>query len=175
MALKNVKINGVTYEAGEINVPLADDQNQKAKFLETSDGNLNAAKMAKGISGYSGGELVQGTADVNGTINKTLDASNTSYTVPAGFVDGGQVSIVPETKTVTPSKSAQDITPTAGKVLSKVSVAKIPDTYQDVSSVNATAADVKSGKKIVSTNGTVVTGTHTDPSISLTNGVLSIS
>ena len=175
MALKKVTIHEVTYETDEINIPLADNPSEMAKFMETSDGNLEAAKMAKGTSGYSGGKLVTGTADVNGSINATLDASNPSVSVPSGFSSGGEVNITLETKAVTPSKSAQDVTPTAGKVLSKVSVAKIPDSFQDVSGVDATAADVKKGKKIVGPDGTPITGTHTDPTFSLANGVLTIA
>lgn len=175
MSLKKVTINGVTYETNEINIPLADNPSEKAKFMETSDGNLEAAKMAKGTGGYSGGVKVIGTAEANGEINGTLDAANPSYSVPAGFNDGGEIKIILETKTATPTKTAQEITPTSGKVLSKVTVAKIPDAFQDVSSVNATATDVKSGKTIVSADGTKVMGTHTDPTFALANGVLSIA
>lgn len=174
MALKKVLINGTTYETDEINIPLADNTSTKAKFMETSDGNLEASKMAKGTQGYSNGVMVTGTAEtVNADV--TLDSANTSYTAPDGFVGNCKVKIVTEEKTATPTKSAQTITPTSGKVLSKVSVAKIPDTYQDVSSVNAVAADVKNGKTIVTANGTKVTGTHTDPTFTLTDGVLSIA
>ena len=73
---------------------------------------------------------VTGTMPDNGTINKTLDTSTVSYTIPKGNHSGtGKVSITPETKTATPTKSTQDITPTAGKVLSKVTVDAIPDSY----------------------------------------------
>ena len=73
---------------------------------------------------------VTGTMPDNGTINKTLDTSTVSYTIPKGNHSGtGKVSITPETKTVTPTKSTQNITPTAGKVLSKVTVNAIPDSY----------------------------------------------
>lgn len=175
MALKKVTINGVTYETNEINVPLTDNPSEKAKFMETSDGNLVASKMAKGTGGYSGGVKVNGTAEDNGAVNATLDISNPSFSVPAGFTEGGTVNIVTETKTVTPNKSSQDVTPTNGNVLSKVTVNKIPDAYQDVSSVDAVAADVKKGKKIVAADGTSITGTHTDPTFSLANGILSIA
>lgn len=174
MALKKVTINSVTYETNEINVPLADDTSTMAKFIETSDGTLEAAKMVKGTVGYSGGKSVTGTAENNGTISETLDVNNTEATIPVGFTDGGTVNIVPETKSVTPTKTAQSIAPTSGKVLSKVTVDKIPDAYQDVTSVTATATDVVSGKTIVAADGTRVTGTHTDPTFTLANGVLSI-
>lgn len=175
MALKKVTINGVTYETNEINIPLADNPNEKAKFMETSDGNLSASKMAKGTSGYADGVKVSGTAEDNGAVNATLDTSNTTFAVPSGFTNGGEVKIVVETKAVTPTKSAQKVTATSGKVLSEVTVNKIPDAYHDVTDVNATAADVTKGKIIVGADGEKVTGTHTDPTFSLANGVLSIA
>ena len=109
----------------------------------------------------SDGETVAGTMPNNGAVSKVLDATtnNQSYTIPVGYHNGkGAVSISLEEKSATPTKSAQTITPTTGKVLSKVSVAAIPDAYQDVSSVDAVAADVLDGKKIVISDGTVVTG-----------------
>lgn len=109
----------------------------------------------------SNNEVVTGTMADNGAVTKTLDASsnNQIYTIPAGKHDGaGKVSIVLETKSTTPTKSSQTITPSSGKVLSKVTVAAIPSAYQDVSTVNAVAADVLDGKKIVAADGTNVTG-----------------
>nr|DAU37828.1 MAG TPA: hypothetical protein [Caudoviricetes sp.] len=86
------------------------------------------------------GTVTTGTMANNGTISKTLDATTTSYTVPAGYHSGsGKVSITTETKEVTPTESAQDVTPTAGKVLSKVSVARIPTKYADATGMTATA------------------------------------
>jgi hypothetical protein len=174
MALKKVTINSVTYETNEINIPLADNPSVKAKFMETSDGNLVAAKIAKGTSGYSGGVKVSGTAEEIGTIAETLDTNNPSYVVPSGFVEGGEVKIITETKTATPTKSAQKISATSGKVLSEVTVNKIPDEFQDVTDVTATATDVANGKVIVGADGSKITGTHTDPMFALANGVLSI-
>lgn len=69
------------------------------------------------------GEKLTGTMPDNGAINETLDTEKTSVDVPAGFHNGsGKVSVVLEEKTVTPSDTAQEITPTAGKVLGKVTV-----------------------------------------------------
>lgn len=104
---------------------------------------------------------VTGTMTNNGAVTRTLDATadNQSYTIPAGYHNGsGAVSIVLENKTATPTKSSQDITPTTGKVLGKVTVGPIPSTYQDVSNVDAVAADVLSGKIIVAADGTEITG-----------------
>ena len=105
--------------------------------------------------------VISNIAD-NGAVSQVLDATTgkQSYTVPAGYHNGsGAVSIVLEEKNATPTKSAQDITPTAGKVLSKVTVAKIPDAYQDVSGVTAVAGDVLKGKKFVDSTGAEITGT----------------
>lgn len=103
-----------------------------------------------------------GTMPDNGAVAKVLDAStgNQEYTVPAGKHSGkGTVAIVLETKTATPATSAQDITPTAGKVLSKVTVTAIPAKYKDVSGVTATAANVLAGNKFVTADGTLTAGT----------------
>lgn len=105
------------------------------------------------------GVVTTGTMLNNGAVNKTLTTSDASYTVPVGYHSGaGTVKIVPEDKTATPTKSAQDIVATSGKVLNKVTVAAIPVVYQDVTAVTAEADDVLSGKKIVSSTGQVVTG-----------------
>lgn len=110
------------------------------------------------------GDSVTGTMTNNGAVSKTLDATtgNQSYTVPSGYHSGaGTVSISLETKNATPTTSAQNITPTAGKVLSKVTVGAIPSEYKDTTNVDATAGDVLSGKVIVTGTGEV-TGSMTN-------------
>ena len=68
-----------------------------------------------------------------GAVAGTLDVGNTSYTVPAGYHNGsGSVSIVTEAKSVSPTRSVQEIIPTSGTVLSKVTVDKIPDILQSL-------------------------------------------
>ena len=51
------------------------------------------------------------------------------------------------------------MTPTAGKVLSKVTVAAIPAAYQDVTGVTATADKVLDGSVFVDSDGEAVEGT----------------
>lgn len=103
-----------------------------------------------------------GTMPDNGAVEKVLDATtgNQEYTVPAGKHSGtGKVSVMLETKSATPAEAAQDITPTKGKVLGKVTVGAIPDKYKDVSGVTAGAADVLDGKFIVLADGSKAEGT----------------
>lgn len=109
------------------------------------------------------GKSIPGTMPNNGAVSKTLDTTTTSYTVPLGYHDGkGTVKITTEAKTATPTKSAQTITPTAGKVLSKVDVAAIPAAYQDVTGVTATASSVLESAKFVDKTGALVSGTITE-------------
>ena len=106
----------------------------------------------------SDGTLTAGTMPNNGAVSKSLDATtgNQSYIVPAGYHNGsGKVQITLETKSATPTTSSQDITPTTGKVLGKVTVGAIPGNYQDTTNVDATAADVLAGKTIVTADGEV--------------------
>lgn len=103
-----------------------------------------------------------GTMPDNGAVSKVLDATagNQEYTVPAGKHSGtGKVAIALETKSATPAEAAQDITPTKGKVLGKVTVGAIPAKYKDVSGVTAGAADVLDGKFIVLADGSKAEGT----------------
>ena len=114
------------------------------------------------------GTTTTGTMVNNGAVSKTLDATtgNQSYTIPAGYHNGnGKVTVVLEEKTATPTTTTQNITPTAGKVLSKVTVSAIPAIYGDATEADAVAANILSGKKaIVKANNvaTMVEGTMTD-------------
>lgn len=129
--------------------------------------NLLAGKLAHSISAGAAVQI-EGTMVNRGAVSKTLDAttSNQSYTVPEGYHDGsGTVSIVLETKSQTPDGSSHDITPTAGKVLSKVTVAAIPAKYGDTTGDDGVAANVLYGKKV----HTIVNGTATQITGSMAN------
>lgn len=92
------------------------------------------------------GAVTTGTMANNGAVNKTLTAQEQSYTIPAGYHSGtGTVSISPESKTATPTKSKQTINPAAGKVLTSVIVEAIPAQYVDTSSATATADQILDG------------------------------
>lgn len=102
-----------------------------------------------------------------GAVSATVEEGDT-YTIPKGYHNGsGTVSGVSgggnyslQSKTVTPTKLQQNITPDSGYYgLSDVTVSPIPASYQDVSSVTAGAGDVLTGKVFVNSTGTAVTGT----------------
>ena len=100
------------------------------------------------------GTVITGTMANNGAVSKTLDVTTLSYTIPKGMHSGsGKVQIVLETKTVTPTKEVQDITPTSGKVLSKVTVAAIPDQYIDTTGTDVTPSDVLIDKVFANGDG----------------------
>ncbi len=149
------------YGLSAVTVGAIPENYQDVSATTTEEGDVRANKVFI----KSDGTTTTGTLTDNGAVSKVLDATkdNQSYIVPDGIHNGkGAVSIVLENKTATPAKAAQDITPTAGKVLGKVSVAAIPAKYQDVSGVTAGAEDVVEGKKIVAADGSVVEGTMAD-------------
>ena len=87
-----------------------------------------------------------------------------SATQTAGYVSDGTKSATKQltTKaatTITPSTSSQTAVAANVYTTGAITVAAIPSKYKDVSSVTAGASDVLTGKKIVNSSGTVVTGT----------------
>lgn len=101
-----------------------------------------------------------------GAVSATVQVGDT-YTIPKGYHNGsGTVSGVSggenynlQSKTITPTKNQQNVTPDSGYYgLSDVTVAAIPEVYQDVSTVTAGAADVLTGKVIVDATGKPVPG-----------------
>lgn len=143
-----------------------------AKYGDTTNDDAVAGDILYGKTAHSNSSgsavALTGSMPNNGAVSKTLDAttSNQSYTVPAGYHNGsGTVSITLEEKSATPSTSSQNITPTSGKVLSKVTVAAIPAKYGDTTGDDGVAANVLAGKKV----HTIVNGTATQITGSMTN------
>lgn len=109
---------------------------------------------------------VEGIAN-RGAVSATVQEGDT-YTIPAGYHNGsGTVSGVSgggsynlQSKSITPTKSQQSVTPDSGYYgLSDVTVGAIPANYADTSIVTAGAADVLANKVIVDASGATVAGT----------------
>ena len=117
------------------------------------------------------GKNVAGTMKNNGAVTKTLDTSVTSYIIPGGYHSGsGKVSIAVETKAVTPNKTAQTVSPSSGKVLSKVTVNAIPSNYLDVSDGgNGDVSATMDG--ITTTSVTIPSGYTSGGTVSLTDDI----
>lgn len=152
------------YGLSDVTVAPIPEAYQNVSGVTAAAGDVLATKVIVDATGAS----VTGTMPNVGTVSKTLDATsnNQSYTVPAGKHSGsGTVNIVLEEKTATPSASSQDITPTAGKVLSKVTVGAIPSIWGNVTGDDGVAADVVAGKKVhtlVNGVATQITGSMVD-------------
>ena len=129
-----------------------------SEYVDTTGATADASEILYGETAFSGGEKITGTMPNNGSVSKTLDADTTSVTVEAGYHDGtGTVSITPETKSATPTKMSQTVTPTSGKVLTKVTVAAIPAEYITTTDATAADTDILSGKTAY-VSGSKVTG-----------------
>lgn len=156
---QNITPDSGYFGLSDVTVGAIPDAYQDVSSVTAAAGDVLTGKVIV----LADGSVITGTMTNNGTVDKTLDATTVTFTIPKGFHSGtGTVKIVLETKTVTPTKTQQKITPTAGKVLSEVTVAPIPDAYQDVTGVTAGANDVVYGKKIVDATGAVVDGAMQD-------------
>lgn len=111
------------------------------------DGDVLSGKTYMNALGAS-----TGTMPNRGAVSATLNTSTTSYTVPQGYHNGsGKVSITTQTKSATPSTSAQTISPDSGKVLSSVSVGAISTQTKSASpSTSAQTISPDSGKYLSS-------------------------
>lgn len=107
-----------------------------------------------------------GSIEDRGAVSALIMEGDT-YAIPKGYHNGsGTVSAVAgggnynlQSKTVTPTKSQQNVTPDDGYFgLSDVTVSAIPESYADVSGVTVKAADVLSGKTFVDDSGVLAAG-----------------
>ena len=116
------------YGLSDVTVGAIPEAYQDVSSVTAAAGDVLAGKVIV----TADGKVTTGTMPNNGAVNKTLTAQEKSYTIPAGYHSGtGSVSISPESKTATPTKSQQTISPTAGKVLTSVTVEPIPAQYVD--------------------------------------------
>lgn len=117
-------------------------------YQDVSSVTATAADVLTGkVVVTSDGKVTTGSMPNNGAVSKALDTKTTSYVIPKGYHTGsGAVKISLEEKNATPMKSAQEIIPGTGKVLSKVTVAAIPANYADTTDADAEAAHILVGK-----------------------------
>lgn len=116
---------------------------------------LTDVKAGRTFSNDEDVDLVGSMPD-NGAINKTLNTSSTSYTIPEGYHDGnGKVKITTQTKTVTATTSAQNVAPDSGKVLSKVTInpQNHTGTYSPTNRAAALDMGANNNYRYVNTNG----------------------
>ena len=144
--------------ATEISRIQTDRNTIRAKLVE-----LGMAQSTDGLDKLAA--AVEGMEN-RGAVSATVQEGDT-YTIPKGYHNGsGTVSGVAgggnyslQSKAITPTKNQQNVTPDSGYYgLSDVTVAAIPEVYQDVSTVTAGAADVLTGKVIVDATGKPVPG-----------------
>lgn len=151
---QNITPDNGYYGLSDVTVGAIPEAYQDVSSVTAAAGDVLTGKVIV----MADGTVTTGTMANNGAVSKTLDATTIIYTIPKGYHSGtGTVKIVLETKTVTPTKSAQEITPTTGKVLSKVTVEAIPDNYVDTTDGDATAAEILDGK-FAYVNGVKVEG-----------------
>ena len=118
----------------------------------------------KTIVDASGNEVAGGMTD-NGAFSTNLSmlGGKTGFNIPKGYHNGeGVIKVLSRTKTVTPSKTKQVVSDWDHQTqwyLESVTVNPIPDEYQDVTPVTATAEDVRAGKVFVDAQGNPTEGT----------------
>ncbi len=150
------------------------------EILDPNEPPLNPSWLLEGEVAYTRNgsgdmvEAVEGMMPNNGAVSKTLDATtgNQSYTIPEGYHNGsGKVQISLEEKTTIPSTASQTVTPSSGKLLSKVTVGAIPPAFANTFDATGTASDILSGKVLYGrdNNGDAVKLTGTIPIIEPTS------
>ena len=160
--------DGATYYANgekkEGTMPVNGDVSGK---IATKDSEVNVPQ------GYTDG----GTVSIDETEKAKLIPANIRQGVTVLGVAGNMSpseGVNAQGKSVTPTKSQQVVQPDSGYThLSQVTVEPIPAQYITTTDATAADSDIKNGKTAY-VNGKKVTGTHTDPAITLANGVLSI-
>lgn len=152
---QNVTPDNGYYGISDVTVAAIPDAYQDVTSVTATAGDVLTGKVYV----LANGTVTTGTMTNNGAVSQTLSATSISYTIPKGYHSGsGTVKITLEEKTVTPTKSAQTITPTSGKVLSKVIVEAIPADYITTTDADAVAANILDDKTAY-VKGVKVTGT----------------
>lgn len=151
---QNITPDSGYYGLSDVTVESIPDAYQDVSSVTAAAGDVLTGKVYV----LANGTVTTGTMTNNGAVDKTLDATTITYTIPKGYHNGsGTVKITLEEKTVTPTKSVQTITPTSGNVLSKLTVGAIPADYITTTDADAAAANILDGKTAY-VDGSKVTG-----------------
>ena len=100
---------------------------------DTSDATAVASEILHGETAYVNDVKITGTMSNQGAKTLIPSVSNPKIYIPKGYHNGnGYATISSETRSVSPSNSEQEVTPSSGCVLEKVIVNAIPSTYKVV-------------------------------------------
>lgn len=169
-SLQNIQPDGGKI-LGEVNVnPIP------ANYIDTSDANATSENILNGKTAYINNEKVTGTmpayppyTNFKGMWWDATNPMTVAVQMGYGFWNKtGETSTntvvmmnnVGQDKTVTPTKSQQDILADTGKILHGVGVAPIPAEYITTTDANATAAQILEPNTAY-VKGTKITGTMT--------------
>lgn len=154
----NVTPDSGYYGLSDVTVEAIPENYQDVSGVTAEPGDVRAGKMVVDAEG----NLFAGEMADNGAISKVVDAETPEVSIPEGYHNGeGKVNVVLEEKSVTPTEEEQEVTPSAGKVLGKVTVGSIPAEYVQTGDADAVAANILAGKTAY-VDGQMVTGTMPD-------------
>lgn len=167
---KSVIINGVTYTSvPSVTIPSSADPNETVAFYETSTATATAGDLLTGKTMFNANGSVGGSMTNNGAVTGTISTKAGTYTIPAGYHDGGgsvQIASAEQSKIIT------------GNIKSGVTILGVSGSSSVVDTADATSssAQILTGYTAY-VNGSKVTGTLSSPTISQDSitKVLSIS
>lgn len=164
---KKILINGQEYETEKVRSPLASNPSEMVEFVDTSDATAKGEHILAGYDAYVNGEKVPGSMPDRGAVTGEISTKDGVYTIQKGSHPGtGTVGIAAAEK----SKIIPGNIKAGATILGVDGDSNVVDT----SGGNIVPGDLPKGKRGFS-KGVAIDGTGTYPSITLANGVLTIS
>ena len=107
---KNVKINGITYEnLPAVNIPLADNSGNNARFVDTESGNAVAGDIRNGKKAWVNGEEVTGSM-IEKSAASYLPSSSDQKISSAQYLKGDQTIKGVTVTNLSPQNIAKNVT-----------------------------------------------------------------
>lgn len=154
-------VSSGVYTTGAVTVAAMPTATQATPSISVNSSGLITASATQS-AGYVTAGTKSTTKQLTTQAATTITPSAYRQTaVPAGYYTTGAVFVNPvptQTKSATPSKSQQTVTPDSGKFLSSVTIGAIPRGYITTSDATATESYIASGKTAY-VKGSKVTGT----------------